>query len=226
MLTNQKKILIVEDDLISAEYLKELLISEGYNVAEVVDTGQAAIKLAKTLKPDLILIDIMLRDSMSGAEAAVQIHQNNPKIKTIFLTAYSENEMIDFAIDAEATAYLLKPYRNNEILATIKLLFAHSQEPKAKNLENVILKDGYRFNLKLHRLFKEDKEIFLTKKTLKLIEILVKNKNVSVSNEQICTYIWGEQKNGKTLRSLIHRIRSTINSDFIQNINGLGYKIA
>ncbi len=93
-------------------------------------------------------------------------------------------------------------------------------------MENIVLKNGYRFNMEFHRLFKDDQEVPLGKKTLKLIEILVKNKNVSVSNEQICTYIWGEQKNGKTLRSLIHRIRSTINPDLIQNINGLGYKIA
>lgn len=226
MVQNKKRILIVEDEFISAEYLKEILVHEDYDVIDIIDNGLEAIQLSKTLKPDLILMDIMIQGSMSGCEAAVQIHHDDKDIKFIFLTAYSEQEMIDYAIDAKASAYLTKPYRENEILATIQLLFAHEKTKPILDIVNVPLKNGYTFNTKQHRLFKEDKEIYLGKKPLKLIEILVKNKNVSVSNEQICTYIWGENKNDKTLRSLIYRIRSSISHDMIQNINGLGYKIA
>jgi DNA-binding response OmpR family regulator len=225
MSEGQKKILIVEDDLISAEYLKELLTKEKYHIGEIVDNAIDAQKEANIFKPDLILMDIVLKGAISGSEAAIKIHQNNPNIKIIFLTAHSEKEMIDYAIDAKAMAYLLKPYRDNEILATIKLLFAQSKNSKKVEAENIILKNGYSYNMKVHRLFKNNQEVLLGKKTLKLIEILVKNKNISVSNEQICTYIWGEQKNGKTLRSLIHRVRSTIDPNLIENINGLGYKI-
>ena len=226
MVENKKKILIVEDELVSAEYLKELLVDQNYDVVDIVDNGLKAIELSKTLKPDLILMDIILQGSMSGCEAALQIHNNNKNIKFIFLTAYSEQEMIDYAMDAGASAYLTKPYRENEILATTQLLLAYKATKPILEQENIPLKNGYSFNTKQHRLFKEDKEIHLGKKPLKLIEILVKNKNVSVSNEQICTYIWGENKNDKTLRSLIYRIRTAISHDMIQNINGLGYKIA
>ncbi len=224
---NNNKILIVEDDLVSAQYLKEILTNEGYEIIRIVSSGKEAIKEAKVSKPDLILMDIMLDDNLSGCEAAVQIHQNNSKIKIIFLTAYSENEMIDYAIDSQALAYLIKPYIEDEILATIKLLFAYGVKVEPIiNQEKIEIKNGYIFNTKLKRLFKEDQEIPLGKKPLKLIEILAKNKNVSVSNEQICQHIWGEIKNDKTLRSLIYRIRKTIQNDIIQNINGLGYKIA
>jgi len=224
---NKKTILIVEDELISAEYLKDLFTDEGYDVLDIVDNGQYAIKQSKLLKPDIIIMDIMLKGALSGCEAAVQIHQNNSNVKIIFLTAYSEQEMIDYAVDAHASAYLVKPYRENEILATMRLLFVDEEKKDAtKNKEKIELKDGYIFNTKLHRLFKGDKEIALSKKMIKLIEILALNKNVSVSNAQICTFIWGENKNDKTLRSLIHRIRTTISQDLIQNINGLGYKIA
>ncbi len=227
MFENRKKVLIVEDELISSEYLKEMLIDNGYDVIGVIDNSIDAIKQSKMLKPDIVLMDIMLQGSMSGCEAAVQIHHYDTDIKIIFLTAYAEQEMIDYAVDAEASAYLVKPYREEEILATMRLLFANEEkiEPILDE-EKIALKDGYTFNTKLHRLFKENKEVQLGKKPLKLIEILAMNKNVSVSNAQICTFIWGENKNDKTLRSLIHRIRSTIHQDLIQNINGLGYKIA
>ena len=226
MVQNKRKILIVEDDLISAEYLKQVLLSEDYDVIGIVDNGIEAIKQAREFKPDIVFMDIMLEGQMSGCEAAVQIYRDDADIKLIFLTAYFEQEMIDYAIDAEAVAYLLKPYRENEILATIQLVFANQKTVAVADIENIILKNGYSFNTKQCRLFKENKEVHLSKKLLKLIEILVKNKNVSVSNEQICTYIWGENKNDRTLRSLIHRIRTAISYDIIQNINGLGYKIA
>ncbi len=221
-----KKILVVEDECISAEYLKEFLMKEGYDVVDIVNSGDEAIRQANNLKPDLILMDIMLNGKMSGCEAAVEIHQHNKEIKIIFLTAYAEEEMIEYAIDAEATAYLMKPYREHEILATIKLLFAHSADVISKSdTEKIHLKNGYNFNLKQQRLFKENQEIPLGKKPLKLIEILAKNRSVSVSNEQLCSYIWGEYKNDRTLRSLIHRVRQLLDYDMIENVNGLGYKI-
>jgi DNA-binding response OmpR family regulator len=221
-----KRILIVEDELISAEYLKELLLKENYTIVGIVNSGEEAILQAKVEKPDLILMDIMLEGSMSGCEAAVQIHQHDKDIKFICLTAYAEDEMIEYAIEADVRAYLLKPYRENEILATIKLIFAHEELVVVEvDNENIALIDGYSFNIKKHRLFKENSEVSLGNKAVRLIEILAKNRNVSVSNEQISTYIWGESKNDRTLRSLIHRVRRLINSDLIQNINGLGYKI-
>ncbi len=226
MVQNKRKILIVEDDFISAEYLKEILLNEGYDVVGIVDNGIEAIEQAKEFNPDIIFVDIMLKGQMSGCEAAVQIYRNDTDIKLIFLTAYFEQEMIDYAIDAKSVAYLLKPYRENEILATIQLIFANQKTEVITDIENITLENGYSFNIKQRRLFKENKEVHLGKKLLKLIEVLVKNKNVSVSNEQICTYVWGENKNDKTLRSLIYRIRSIISHDIIQNINGLGYKIA
>ncbi|NEW60533.1 response regulator transcription factor [Sulfurovum sp. bin170] len=220
----KKKILVVEDESICAEYLQTILAKE-YTVVGVVDNGKDAIIEAMLLKPDLILMDIMLIGRMSGCEAAVQIHQQDRDIKIIFLTAYADEEMIDYAIESEATAYLMKPYIKEEILATIKLLFAHNDPTLTIGEESIELGNGYIFNIKRHRLLKENQEIHLGKKTLKLVEILVKNINISVSNEQICTYVWGEPKNDRTLRSLIYRIRHMVGCNMIENVNGLGYKI-
>lgn len=226
MVNGKKKILVVEDEFISAEYLKELLMGDGYEVVDIVNSGDRAIEQSVCLKPDLILMDIMLKGGMSGCEAAVKIHQHNKEIKIIFLTAYAEEEMIEYAVDADATAYLMKPYRENEILATIKLIFAHEKEMVVQiDTESIHLTKGYSFNLKQQRLFKENQEIHLGKKPLRLVEILAKNRNISVSNEQLCTYVWGESKNDRTLRSLIYRIRRLLDYDIIENVNGLGYKM-
>ena len=225
-MNKKRKILIVEDELISAEYLKELLIKEGYFVVGIVNSGEEAILLTKFEKPDLILMDIMLKGKLSGCEAAVQIHQDDENIKFICLTAYSEEEMVEYAIEADVTAYLLKPYRESEILATVKLILSHEEIPLLEiDKEIIMLAEGYSFDTHRHRLFFNKQEVVLGKKSLRLIEILSKNRGVSLSNEQICNFIWGEVKNDRTLRSLIHRVRDLVHTDLIQNINGLGYKI-
>ncbi len=172
-------------------------------------------------------MDIMLRGKMSGCEAAVEIYQKyKHSCEIIFLTAYASSEMVNYATDAHAYGYLMKPYREEEILATLRLLFAHEiSKEKQEEKEAIELSHDYFFNTKLNRLFTKNREVPLGKKPLKLIELLAKNKNSSVSHEQICHYIWGENKSNATLRSLIHRIRSIVYNDFIVNINGLGYKI-
>jgi DNA-binding response OmpR family regulator len=190
----KKTIFIVEDDLLSAEYLKEILIKENYKVFEIVDTGEAAIQKCKTIEPDILLMDIMLKGQLSGNEAAVEIKHYHPNCKIIFLTAFAEPEMIDYAARSKACAYLMKPYREKEILATIQVVLSQDQ------------------------ISTEATETYL-------IELLAKNKNHTVSNEQICMYVWNEIKSNSTLRSLIYRFRSIINDDIITNVNGVGYSI-
>ena len=224
---NKSTIFIVEDDLFSAEYLKEILIKENYNVLNIVDTGEEAIKKCKILKPDILLMDIMLKGKLSGCEAAIEIKNFHPECKIIYLTAFAEPEMIDYATESKACAYLMKPYREEEILATIKVVLGlDSIPPATKRITTLIpLKNHFFFDTKHRRLYKDDQEIPLTSKKIRLIELLAKNKNNTVSNEQICMYVWNEMKSNSTLRSLIHRFRSVINDDIITNVNGVGYSV-
>jgi DNA-binding response OmpR family regulator len=119
---NKKTIFIVEDDLLSAEYLKEILIKEDFDVLDIVDSGEEAVLKCKTIQPDIPLMDIMLKGQLSGSEAAVKIKHNYPECKIIFITAFAEPEMVDYAAQSKACAYLMKPYREKEILATIQVV--------------------------------------------------------------------------------------------------------
>ena len=131
-MNSNKSILIVEDELISAEYLKEMLENDGYRVLNIVDSAEEAISQYKSINPDLVLMDIMLKGNISGSEAALKIKQYNSEAKIIFLTAYATDEMLNYAVEAEAYGYLMKPYREKEILATIKLAFTHVHEEYQK----------------------------------------------------------------------------------------------
>lgn len=223
----QKTIFIVEDDLLSAEYLKEILQKENYTILDITNTGEDAIQKCSLIKPDVILMDIMLKGPLSGAEAAVKIKHSHPECKIIFLTAYANPEMIEYAVEAKAYAYLMKPYRDKEIIATLKVALNDGTTIPHTTEEDkiIVLKSGFSFHLKERRFYKKDQEVPLSSKKLKLIELLAKNKNHAVSNEQISMYVWDEIKSNSTLRSLIYRFKSTINDDIISNVNGVGYAI-
>ena len=227
------KILIVEDELIPANYLKRILEKESHEVLPIVQRGANAITEAKLQKPELIFMDIMLKDNISGADAAVAIHQNQPEIVIIFLTAFSDKEMIEFAIRSEAFAYLLKPYRDKEILATLQLAKAKidtnkttiTTEETETNPETIKLVGGYLYHKKLKRVFLEEKEIELGPKALQLIQLLCQNPKITIEIDDIMEQLWDEPKPKQTLRSLIHRIRQMTHPELIQNANKLGYKI-
>jgi DNA-binding response OmpR family regulator len=224
-------ILIVEDEIIPAKYLEKILITAGYTVLSIASKGQQAIDMAKKLNPDIILMDIMLKGSMSGSEAATIISRNRPNILIVFLTAYSDQEMIDFAVESKAHGYLLKPYRDKEILATLALAKAQINKNSPKQTEKTIaentidLIDEYQYDLITKILSHKKKEVPLGPKALALIDLLCKNKSHTVRIDIILDELWESQKSKQTLRSLIHRIREQTSIDLIQNTNKLGYKI-
>ena len=229
---NSVRAVIVEDELIAAEFLKDILEREGVEVVDVVDTGKDAISLCIKEKPDVVFMDIMLRDSISGSEAAVEISRRVPGIRIIFLTAYSDPEMIDYAVESKAAGYLSKPYNETEIIATMRLALARHQQSEASadtaktdEQEYIDLIDSYTYNTRYNRLLKDGNEVEIGPKALKLIRLLCRHPDVSVSNEQIMLHVWGEIVNDKTLRSLLFRIRAATSDTLIKNVSGTGYMI-
>ena len=225
------KVIIVEDELIAAEFLKEILEEQGVEVLEVIDTGIEAITQCIELKPDVIFMDIMLRDNISGSEAAVAISQKCDS-KIIFLTAYVDDEMVDYAVESKAVGYLTKPYNEAQIIATLRLAPTSRQTTQTSSEKKEIIQpaeidliNGYSYLTKERRLLKDSKEIELGPKAIKLIELLSIKPNISVSNEQICMCVYEELVNDKTLRSLMFRIRSATDNELIKNVSGTGYMI-
>jgi len=225
------KVLIVEDELIAAEYLKEVLQSNGFEVVGVIDNGKEAVHAIPKINPDIVLMDIMLRDGISGSEVALSLKQNAPKIGIIFLTAYADKEMVEYAIESNSYGYLMKPYNEKEIINTLKVVYQRLKEhfkSDAKEVEDtklIKIDEHLVFDIDKDKLFRDKVEVALGSKALRLIGLLCLNVNSTVSNEQICLHVWGEMKTSTTLRTQIHRIRAILSEEILQNINGLGYMI-
>ncbi len=124
----EARILVVEDEAIIAEYISSSLVSLGYEVCAVVATGEEAVRLAEELLPDLVVMDVVLQGEIDGISAANLI-QERQRIPVVFLTAYSDEEMLDRARVAAPFGYLIKPFRDRELHSTIKMaLFKHHLE--------------------------------------------------------------------------------------------------
>ncbi|HIK10158.1 MAG TPA: response regulator [Oscillatoriaceae cyanobacterium M33_DOE_052] len=116
---NSMKILIVEDELIAAENLSETLQDLGYAVAGIVDSGEEAITATAALKPDLVLMDIMLQGQIDGVTAAATLRYLN--IPVIFMTAYGDRDTIGRAKVTEPLGYLVKPFKPQDLQATVEI---------------------------------------------------------------------------------------------------------
>ncbi len=131
----QTKILIVEDELIVAKDLEFRLQKLEYSILGIATAGIEAIEKAGTLKPDIIIMDILLKGEMDGTEASEIIH-NRYDIPVIYLTAYSDDKTLQRAKISGPFGYILKPFNERELLTCIEMgLYRYQMEKKLKESE-------------------------------------------------------------------------------------------
>lgn len=126
------KILVVEDEAVVAEDIKVTLQNMGYEVSAVISSGEMAVKKTEELKPDLVLMDIVLKGKLNGINAAGEIH-SRLNIPVIYLTAYSDEKILEQAKVTEPFGYIVKPFGDRELHSAIEMaLYKHSAERKLK----------------------------------------------------------------------------------------------
>ncbi len=113
-------ILVVEDERIVARDIQATLQRSGHSVPEIASSGKQAIALAEEIHPDLVLMDIVLPGEIDGIQAAGEIGERLG-IPVIFLTAYSDDPIIERARAVEPIGYILKPYGEKDLLTTIEM---------------------------------------------------------------------------------------------------------
>ncbi len=119
-ITMPMRTLLCEDDGITVMQLRKALLLNGFDIVGEAMSGRKAIELALTLKPDLILMDINMPGSVNGISAAREIIQQLA-VPIIMLTAYSDDDSVNDALEAGACAYLVKPVTSEQLLPAIHL---------------------------------------------------------------------------------------------------------
>ncbi|MCD4817662.1 MAG: HD domain-containing protein [Candidatus Cloacimonetes bacterium] len=125
-----RRLLIVEDERIIAEDIKRTLTKFGYEVIDIVASGPQAIDLVKRENPSLVLMDINLEGTMTGVEASKIIHSDHG-VPVVYLTAYADQATLNKAKITEPFGYILKPFEERELHATIEMAFYKHKMEKA-----------------------------------------------------------------------------------------------
>lgn len=242
-------IIIVEDDEITALNLKLSLQKHGYEIVGMYDNATEAKEKIASYRPDVIIIDISLQESNDGIELAKTIRQNY-SIPFIYLTSYSDDDIISEAIKTEPYGYIVKPFDPSSLHATIQMaIFKFEMEnkrseeaPTPKLDQNSVEKllyakresdkpivsfsNGYYMDISQDEIFYNNEKIKLTKKERAILRLLVAKLGQTISFSQAIDYVWKE--NGATensIRTLVWRLRSKLPTDIIKNASGIGYYI-
>lgn len=128
------RVMIVEDEAIVAADMAATLDEMGYEIASLIHTGEDAVRHSEIEKPDIVLMDILLAGKINGIEAAELIKKRN-NIPVIFVTAYSDDAIIDRAKKTEPAGYIVKPISSRELRIALDMaLYKHKAELEREKL--------------------------------------------------------------------------------------------
>jgi response regulator NasT len=126
---NPRRVLIAEDEALIRMDLKEMLEEEGYQVVAEAGDGQRAVDLAREHTPDLVILDVKM-PVLDGISAAERITADGIA-PVVMLTAFSQRELVERAVDAGAMAYVVKPFGKSDLLPTIEVAVSRYQQMRA-----------------------------------------------------------------------------------------------
>ena len=135
---SKTNVLVIEDESIVSKDIQHSLKKLGYNVVGSASTGEKAIELAVELKPDVVLMDIMLKGQLTGIEAAEKIKESI-EVPVIYLTAYADEATLAKAKVTEPYGYIIKPFKEIDIHTSIEMaIYKHSKESEVKKERDML----------------------------------------------------------------------------------------
>jgi two-component system OmpR family response regulator len=227
----EKTILIVEDDKPLLDVLKYQLGKEGYNVVTSLD-GSQGLEVARSSRPDVILLDIML-PKMDGFEVC-RVLRKEMTVPILMLTA--KDSEIDKIVGLEIGAddYLTKPFSMRELVARIRAMLRRSEmvETKPTGQGRPIKVGDIEIDTARRRVSVSGSALKLTAKEFDLLLFLAENKGIVFSREQLLDRVWGYDYPGDTRTVDVHVrwLREKIETDpgkprYLITVRGVGYKL-
>lgn len=221
------RILIVEDEHKIASALKRGLTQEGFS-ADTAFTGIDGYDLASTEDYDLIILDLML-PGMHGSEISQRLRKEDIHTPILMLTAKGMLEDKVTGLNSGADDYLTKPFAFEELLARIRALL---RRPK-NAIQNELSCEDLTLDTINFQVSRAGKEINLSRKEFALLEFLMRNKNKTLSKEQIISHVWDYDSNvlPNTVEQYVGYLREKVDKNFkskkplIKTIRGFGYRI-
>ena len=226
-------IFIVDDDQAIGEMLSLVLENEGFQTVTCLD-GLRAVEMFPIVKPDLILLDVML-PGLDGTEVARRIRATS-NVPIIMLTAKSAEIDKVVGLEIGADDYITKPYSFRELLARVRAVLRRNQmvadATESSDDDIPLICGDISMKIGQHEVMVRGENVFFPLKEFELLEYLMQNKGRVMTRHQLIDRIWGSDYVGdtKTLDVHVKRVRSKIEEDpahpkYLTTVRGLGYKI-
>jgi DNA-binding response OmpR family regulator len=223
-----RTILVVDDEPTQREMLAEALEAEGFTIVTAAD-GRAALLKFREVKPDLVLLDLMLPE-MSGIEVC-RIIRAESGVPILMLTA--KNSELDKVVGLELGAddYVTKPFSLRELIARVRAQFRRTEQQVATGGQPTMIEVGdVSVDLAGHRLLRDGVTVPLKPKAFELLAFLVRNPGQVFTRDQLLEHVWGYDYAGetRTVDVHVHWLRARIeddpaNPEFLHTVRGTGY---
>jgi two-component system KDP operon response regulator KdpE len=224
------RILVVDDDPRLIRLVREVLTAAGYGVVSRA-AGDQAVQAAAVEQPDLILLDIVMKD-FDGYQVCRRVREFS-NVPIIMLTArISETDLLA-AFEAGADDYITKPFSSKELLARVRAVLKRSRPGAAPTGEACVVCGDVTIDLARHRVTAGEHVVYLTATEYSLLVQLASHRDQVLLHEQLLTEVWGPQYRADVdyLRSYIHHLRKKLECDpanptLIVTVQGVGYMLA
>ena len=220
---NIGKILVVDDEADILEFISYNLKKEGYEVY-TAPNGKEALPIAKKIKPDLILLDVMM-PVMDGIETCKRIKSDTDFDQTyvVFLTARSEDYSEIEGLDAGADDYIAKPIKPKVLVTRLNAILRRKIKemaaPSIKVKDLLIDRESF-------LIYRGDQKIQLARKEFELLFLLASKPGKVFTRENILEKVWGDEVLvvDRTIDVHIRKIREKLGDEYIGTVKGVGYK--
>jgi DNA-binding response OmpR family regulator len=218
-------VLIVEDDPTMLRGLKDNFEFRGYKVFTATD-GEQGLNAALNVKPNIIILDIML-PKINGYEICRLVRKENIPTPIIMLTAKGEESDIVLGLNLGADDYVTKPFSIKELLARAEALLRRTRQ----GTKDIYEFADFRLDIPARKLTRKGKEIKLSPKEFKLLELFVKKPGRALTRDEILNLVWGYDSftGQRSIDRFVTTLRDKIEPDprnpkFIRTIREIGYK--
>ena len=220
----KSRILVVDDDLALAEMLGIVLTNEGFDVTHVA-TGTAAVPAFREVKPDLVLLDVML-PGMDGVEVCRRIRAESG-VPIVMLSARTDTTDVVVGLESGADDYIVKPFKPAELIARMRVRLRRGEEVEQEHLTIGDLS----IDVAVHAVKRGDEALSLTPLEFDLLVALARKPWQVFTREVLLEQVWGYRHAGDTRLVNVHvqRLRSKIEHDpehpeIVLTVRGVGYK--
>ena len=221
------RILIVDDEPSIVMAVRDELLFEGFKVESAVD-GPEAIKLAHELRPDVLLLDLML-PGLNGFEVCRQLRSEMPEMWIIMLTVRGQEVDRVMGLELGADDYVTKPFSLRELVARIKVGLRRQAGRRKSPLHRL---GDIEIDLPSHRVTKNGAELSLTKKEYEILELFLNRPGEVITRDEFLNQLWGEDVyvTHRVVDTHMASLRKKIeddpnNPEHILSVRGVGYRL-